>query len=104
MTTSDSARMGASDAFSWYMERDPVLRSPIVIVIWLDRAPDGDALVGRIDRMSRLMPTLRQRVIDSPLPFVAPRWSLDPDFDLRWHVRRIGARKSRLRTVVLELA
>jgi diacylglycerol O-acyltransferase len=104
MTTTNGARMGASDAFSWYMERDPVLRSSIVIVIWLDRAPDWDAFVGRIDRMSRLMPSLRQRVIDSPVPFIAPSWSYDPHFDLHWHVRRIGARKSRIRDVVLELA
>lgn len=104
MTTPDSARMGASDAFSWYMERDPVLRSSIVIVIWLDRPPDWEAFLGRVDRMSRLVPSLRQRVIDSPLPFVAPQWSYDPHFDLSWHVRRIGARKSRIRDVVLELA
>ena len=58
--------MGASDAFSWYMERDPVLRPPIIVVVWLDRAPDRDTLADRIDRISRLMPSLRQRVIDSP--------------------------------------
>jgi diacylglycerol O-acyltransferase / wax synthase len=104
MTTPDSARMGASDAFSWYMERDPVLRSSIVVVIWLDRPADWEAFLSRIDRMSRVMPSLRQRVIDSPVPFVAPSWSYDPHFDLHWHVRRIGARKSRLRDVVLELA
>jgi WS/DGAT/MGAT family acyltransferase len=96
--------MGASDAFSWYMERDPVLRSSIVVVIWLDRAPDWDTLVDRIDRMSRLMPSLRQRVIDSPLPLVAPRWAYDPHFDLNWHVRRIGAPEPRTRDAVLELA
>jgi hypothetical protein len=31
--------MGASDAFSWRMERDLALRSTIV-ADWLDRAPD----------------------------------------------------------------
>jgi WS/DGAT/MGAT family acyltransferase len=102
--TPDSARMGASDAFSWSMERDPVLRSSIVMVIWLDQVPDWDALVGRIDRMSRLMPSLRQRVVDSPVPLLAPRWSYDPHFDLHWHMRRIAARKSRVRDVVLGLA
>jgi diacylglycerol O-acyltransferase len=96
--------MGASDAFSWYMERDPVLRSSIVAVIWLDRAPDWDTLADRIDRISRLMPSLRQRVTDSPLPLVAPRWTYDPHFDLRWHLRRIGAPEPRTRDAVLELA
>ncbi len=96
--------MGASDAFSWYMERDPVLRSSIVVVIWLDRAPDRDTLADRVDRISRLMPSLRQRVIDTPLPFAAPRWTYDPHFDLNWHLRRIGAPQPRTRDVVLELA
>jgi len=96
--------MGASDAFSWYMERDPVLRSSIVVVIWLDRAPDRDTLAGRIDRISRLMPALRQHVIDSPLPLAAPRWTYDPHFDLNWHLRRIGAPEPRTREAVLELA
>ena len=104
MTTTHSAYMGASDAFSWYMERDPVLRSSIVVVIWLDRAPDWDTLADRVDRMSRLVPSLRQRVIDSPLPLVAPRWTYDPHFDLSWHVRRIGAPEPRTRDMVLELA
>ena len=67
MTTS-MAYMGASDAFSWYMERDPALRSTVVVVDWLDRAPDWDVLVDRIDRISRLMPSLRQRVVETPVP------------------------------------
>jgi diacylglycerol O-acyltransferase / wax synthase len=96
--------MGASDAFSWHMERDPVLRPSIVVAVWLDRAPDWDTLVARVDRISRLMPSLRQRVIDSPLPFVAPRWSYDPHFDLNWHLRRISAPDPRTREAVLELA
>jgi hypothetical protein len=55
--------MGASDAFTWRMERDPALRSTIVVVWWLDGTPDWDALVARVDRISRLMPSLRQRVV-----------------------------------------
>jgi diacylglycerol O-acyltransferase / wax synthase len=104
MGAPDGAYMGASDAFSWYMERDPVLRSSIIIVVWLDRAPDRDTLADRIDRISRLMPSLRQHVIDSPVPFAAPRWTYDPHFDLTWHLRRIGAPEPRTRNVVLELA
>ena len=96
--------MGASDAFSWHVESDPVLRPSIVVVIWLDRAPDWDALVARVDRLSRLMPALRQRVIDSPFPLVTPRWTYDPHFDLNWHLRRIGAPEPRTRDAVLQLA
>jgi diacylglycerol O-acyltransferase / wax synthase len=99
-----SGYMGASDAFSWYMERDPVLRPSIVVAVPLDRAPDWDTLVGRVDRMSRLMPSLRQHVIDSPFPLLSPRWAYDPHFDLNWHVRRIGAPGPRTRDAVLQLA
>jgi diacylglycerol O-acyltransferase len=99
-----SAYMGASDAFSWYMERDPVLRPSIVVAVVLDRAPDWDALVGRVDRVSRLMPSLRQHVIDSPFPLRSPRWAYDPHFDLTWHVRRVGAPGPRTREAVVQLA
>jgi diacylglycerol O-acyltransferase / wax synthase len=104
MTTPGSAYMGASDAFSWHMERDPVLRPPIVLAVWLDRAPNWDVLVARVDRMSRLMPSLRQRVVDSPVPGVAPRWTYDPHFDLNWHMRRVRAPEPRTRDTVLQLA
>ncbi len=96
--------MRASDAFSWYMERDPALRSTVVIMAWLDRPPDWDLLVARIDRASRLVPAMRQRVVESPLAFAAPRWTYDPDFDLSWHVCRVTVSAPRSRAAVLELA
>ncbi len=96
--------MGASDAFTWRMERDPALRSTIVVVWWLDGTPDWDALVARVDRISRLMPSLRQRVVESPVGFVTPRWSYDPDFDLDWHIRRVAAPAPRTREAVLRFA
>jgi WS/DGAT/MGAT family acyltransferase len=96
--------MGGSDAFSWHMESDPVLRPPIIVMVWLDRAPDWDALVSRVDRVTRLMPSLRQRVVDSPVPGIAPRWTFDPHFDLNWHVRRIRAAEPGTREVVVQLA
>jgi diacylglycerol O-acyltransferase / wax synthase len=96
--------MGASDAFTWRMERDPALRSTIVVVDWLDCAPDWDALVARVDRISRLMPSLRQRVIDVPFGLTGPRWSYDPHFDLNWHVRRIAAPAPRTRDAFLQFA
>jgi diacylglycerol O-acyltransferase len=96
--------MGASDAFTWYMERDATLRSTVVVVIWLDRAPRWDLLVARIDRLSRLMPSVRQRVVEPPFRLATPRWTYDPDFDLYWHLRRVAAPAPRTRDAVLELA
>ena len=96
--------MRGSDAFSWHMERDPVLRSTVVALLWLDRAPDWDVLAARIDRMSRVMTGLRQRVVEPLVPLATPRWTYDAHFDLRWHLRRVSAPAPHTRAVVVELA
>ena len=104
MAAAGNAYMGASDAFSWYMERDPALRSTVTAIVWLDRAPDWDLLTGRVDRLSRIMPALRQRVVEPPFRLATPRWTCAPDFDLSWHARRIAAPGPRTRDEVLEVA
>ncbi len=96
--------MRGGDAFAWYMERDPALRSTVVAVFWLDRAPDWGALSSRIDRVARLIPGLRQRVVESPFRLAPPRWAYDPDFDLTWHLRRAGAPTPQVQEAMLALA
>ena len=96
--------MRASDAFTWYMERDPALRSTVVAVDWLDRAPDWDVLTERVDRLSRLMPSLRQHVVESPFGLTVPRWAHDPHFDLDWHLSRVTVPPPGTREEVLGLA
>jgi diacylglycerol O-acyltransferase len=78
-----------SDAFAWYMEDDPVLRSTVVAVNRLDSLPDWELLRLRIDRLTRLVPRLRMRVQVPPLRLGPPRWTLDEDFDLDFHLRRL---------------
>jgi WS/DGAT/MGAT family acyltransferase len=78
-----------TDAFAWYMEQDPVLRSTVVAVALLDRAPDWDYLRRRIDRLTRQVPPLRQRVQEPPLRMGPPRWVTDQSFDLDYHLRRV---------------
>ena len=87
--TDSQQRMLHTDAFSWYMESDPALRSTVVAVAVLDRAPDWEHLRQRVDRMTRLVPRLRQRVEEPPWRIGPPLWVTDPDFDLDWHMRRI---------------
>ena len=87
--TSTDQRMLHSDAFAWYMEKDPVLRSTIVAVDRLDREPDWELLHARIDRLTRLAPTLRMRVQAPPLRLGPPRWTYDESFDLDYHLRRV---------------
>jgi len=83
--------MRDSEAFSWYMERDPVLRSTVVAVAWLERSPDWDALRTKVDHATRLIPIFRQRVVEPPRRLATPRWTVDDEFDLSWHLRRIEA-------------
>ena len=85
------AFMRDTDAFTWYMERDPVLRSTVVAVAWLAPSPDWDALVARVERATRLLPSLRQRVLEPPARLSTPLWTVDDRFDLSWHLRRMDA-------------
>jgi WS/DGAT/MGAT family acyltransferase len=82
-------RMNPSDAVLWDIEEDPVLRSTITAVAVLDRTPDWDRLRRRIDYASRIIPRLRQRAMDPPMRLGPPRWVVDPDFDLDYHLRRV---------------
>jgi diacylglycerol O-acyltransferase / wax synthase len=104
MTAPDGRYMRGGDAFAWYMERDPALRSTVVAVFWLDRAPDWNVVSVRIDRMARLIPRLRQRVVESPFRLAPPRWVYDPQFDLTWHLRRAAAATAEVPETVLALA
>ena len=86
----DDDRMGAFDAVMWGIEEDPVLRSVIVAMVTLDRAPDREAFRERVERLTRVVPQLRQRVIGNPLSLVPPRWETIPDFDLDYHLRWVA--------------
>jgi hypothetical protein len=55
--------MRDSDAFAWYMEKDPLLRSTVVCVLILDGSPDWDRLPERLERSTRLSPGFRHRVV-----------------------------------------
>ncbi|GAC1318636.1 MAG: wax ester/triacylglycerol synthase family O-acyltransferase [Acidimicrobiales bacterium] len=80
-------RMSDADALMWRNEKDPMLRSTIVAVAILDRAPDPARVAARLERTTRAVPRLRQRVVHSPLSLAPPRWEVDPNFDLQYHLR-----------------
>ena len=82
---------GDLDAMLWGIEKDPVLRQTITVVLVLDRAPDREILLDRLERGSRTLPSFRHRLVEAPLRLSTPRWIVDPNFDLSYHVRRIGA-------------
>lgn len=51
-------------------------------------APGFDDFVRAIEGRLPLIPRYRQKVRRVPLDLAAPAWVDDPDFDLRWHIRR----------------
>ncbi|MGZ4784143.1 MAG: wax ester/triacylglycerol synthase family O-acyltransferase [Acidimicrobiales bacterium] len=84
-------RMSDADALMWNIEKDPLLRSTIVTIMVFDSALDRDRLHRRIDRVSRVIPRLRQRVRGHTLSIAPPRWDVDPNFDLDYHLRFMRA-------------
>lgn len=86
-----SDRMTDTDALLWNMERDPKLRSTVTAIMLLDRSPDWDRILDRAERLTRLLPRLRQRVVEPPRILGPPRYETDPDFDLAFHMRRVSA-------------
>ncbi|MEZ5114805.1 MAG: wax ester/triacylglycerol synthase family O-acyltransferase [Candidatus Nanopelagicales bacterium] len=91
MAQVDEDRMGAFDAVMWGVEDDPLLRSVIVVLVVLESPPDVPTGTARVERLTREVPALRQRVIGNPMSLVPPRWETDPNFDLSYHLRWVRA-------------
>jgi diacylglycerol O-acyltransferase len=70
-------------------EANPRTRSGIMTLEILDTTPDWDRFQTRFDNASRKVLRLRQKVVMPTLPTAAPRWVIDPDFNLDFHVRRM---------------
>jgi WS/DGAT/MGAT family acyltransferase len=96
--------MGDADALMWHVERDPHLRSPIVVLLVLDRAPSWKRVLERLDRGTRLIPRMRQRVVEPAVRVGPPAWSADPDFDLSYHARRVRLPKGSKMRAALDIA
>jgi diacylglycerol O-acyltransferase len=70
-------------------EANPRTRSGIMALEILDTTPDWDRFRTRFENASRRALRLRQKVVVPTLPTAAPRWVVDPDFNLDYHVRRL---------------
>jgi len=84
-------RMSDADALMWTIEKDPLLRSTITSVAVLDQSPDRERLIESVDRATRLVPRLRQRVVSNAMSIAPPRWEFDPNFDIDYHLRWMKA-------------
>src|SRR5689334_275155 len=85
-------------------EAHPRTRSGIMTIELLDTTPDWDAYRARFDHASRKVLRLRQKVVMPTLPTVAPRWVVDPDFNLDFHVRRMRVPEPGTMREVFDLA
>ena len=81
--------LNALDVILHRGEANPRTRSGIMTLEILDATPDWEAFRARFEIASRKVLRLRQKVVMPTLPTVAPRWVVDPDFNLDFHVRRI---------------
>ncbi len=96
--------MNGTDATLWDIERDPSLRTTVVSILRLDRSIDPERLLRSIDESSRLMPRLRQRVVEAPMGIGPPHWVVAEDVDIRDHVRVAGLEPPVPFSAVLDLA
>jgi len=86
----DEARyLSQNDAIMWMVEADPLLRSTIVGVVLLDRVPRWGDVVRRMDHVLHHVPVLLEKVVSMPLHPTTLRWTVDTDFDLDYHLRRV---------------
>ena len=90
LTWGEGRELNALETLMWRIEADPHLRSPICALEILDCAPDWERFVAACDWGTRMVPRFRQKVAEPALGIGSPCWVNDPDFDLNYHVRRVG--------------
>ncbi len=92
------------DTLMWRTEHHPADSWTGVVVETFDRNPGWDVYRGGAERALSLVPRFMQRVVDPVLPVGPPRWDMDPDFDVDYHVRRVRLPEPGTMAQLLELA
>ncbi|MDP3972483.1 MAG: wax ester/triacylglycerol synthase family O-acyltransferase [Candidatus Nanopelagicales bacterium] len=83
-------RLSGWDFATWRSAvSDPTMRSTIMAVMVLEKAPNWKRLQERYERASRLLPVMRQKVVEGPVAIANPRLVIDPNFDLNLHLVRM---------------
>jgi WS/DGAT/MGAT family acyltransferase len=99
-----SDELGPVDYLLHRGEANPRTRSGIMALELLDTTPDWDRFLARFENASRKVLRLRQKVVVPTLPTAAPRWVVDPDFNLDFHVRRVRVSEPGTLRQVFDLA
>ncbi|MCU1401155.1 MAG: putative diacylglycerol acyltransferase [Acidimicrobiales bacterium] len=97
-------KMSDAEGLMWRMEKDPHLSSTFANITILDRKPDFERLVRRMEHSTLIVPRLRQRVQPAPANLTSPIWVDDSNFDIRYHVRHIALPKPGSMRQLLDLA
>jgi WS/DGAT/MGAT family acyltransferase len=79
--------LSSAEAVLWTIERDPTLRSTIVVVALLAEPPDLGRLRERLAAAATVFPRLREHV--QPRRAGVPRWVDDGQPDLDHHLRHV---------------
>jgi len=82
--------MSDNEALMWNLEKDPALSSWFASITILDRPPSMERLRARMAKAVVKIPRLRQHVVAGVGRWSPPRWVDDPEFDLDFHLRRVG--------------
>lgn len=96
--------LGAVDMLLHRGEANPRTRSGIMALEILDTTPDWDRYREVYEYASRRVLRLRQKVVVPTVPTASPRWVVDPDFNLDFHVRRVRVPEPGTLRQVLDLA
>ena len=96
--------MSDADALLWTIGSDPVLRSPIVAVLRLDREPSWEEVRRRVGRLTEIEPRLRARPVPPRFGHGNPAWMVEDQLDLGRHLRRVDAPPPGTVREVLDLA
>jgi diacylglycerol O-acyltransferase / wax synthase len=80
--------LGGMEALFVKGDAEIASRSTVLALFMFDRELDFDDVLTAHERGSRKAVRFRQRVVAPVVPISRPYWIVDPDFDMRYHVRR----------------
>ncbi len=83
--------MTEAEAMMWSIQRDPWLSPSGGSITIYDQPLDFERFRAAVTSAIEAEPRFTQHVIDPLAPVVTPHWEIDTEFDIDWHVRRIGA-------------
>lgn len=97
-------KLAPVDQLMFKLDSDARTRSTLMSVEVLETRPEWGRLKDDFERASRLVPRLRQRVVEPLFRLGPAHWVDDPDFDLGYHLTRIRVPEPGTRRQLLDLA